>query len=624
MVYGHFVIRASKAARPRSRWGALLALLQALCLLAGAFYSTATAAAPPPAEKRLALVIGNARYPQIPLNNPENDARVMASTLRRLGFEVSEHVNLKVKDFRRVLREFARRVQNEDGASVFYFAGHGVQIDGRNYLLPVDVNLRDEEEVKDEAVDVDELYVSRLERARTQVRIVILDACRDNPFAGRTRSFKLVGGLAEMGARGALIAYSAGPGATAEDGPPGTNSVYTRHLAKEILVEGVDVEQMFKAVRIKVLRDTGERQIPWVNTSLTANFSFNPRRGPSPEEAAKQEAIAVLQAKLDRREEEQRRLEEELRQIEKRLEAVQRAEAAKTPVAVTPVAAAPAAAAPAAAAPVAAAPAAAAPVASAPVAAAPAAVAPAAALAPPTLAQPPARSSVMRMSPAKIEQMTVGFEPLPARKEPSPKGPSRKDLSPEEPSPKEPPSLQPSQFASARPEAPRGEPERPVLDAPVQAPAKTGVTTASVGRPPAELPALTPTTKVPAKSATATAPANAPAGATTSAPASASTSAPASASTSAPASASMSAPASAPATAPPRPTRPASAGASSVASSGAASSPIATPNKRPAPAEREPPARGSGSERCVALLIRAQLGEPVTPADMAYLQKECR
>lgn len=272
------------------------------------------------AEQRLALVIGNARYPALPLNNPENDARVMATTLRRLGFEVIEHVNLPVKEFRKVLRDYAKRLQAVEGASVFYYAGHGVQIDGRNFLLPVDVNLRDEDEVRDEGVDVDELFVSRLERARTQVRIVILDACRDNPFAPKTRAIRGVGGLAEMAARGALIAYASAPGATAEDGPEKTNSVYTRHLVKEMLVEGLEVEQMFKNVRVKVMRDTNQRQVPWVNTSLTADFSFNPRRGPAEGNAARRDDIALLQAKLDQREREQKELEEKLQRLTRKYE----------------------------------------------------------------------------------------------------------------------------------------------------------------------------------------------------------------------------------------------------------------------------------------------------------------
>jgi hypothetical protein len=267
------------------------------------------------AERRVALVVGNARYPASPLNNPENDARVVAVTLRKLGFEVIEHVNLPVKDFRRVLREFAKRLQNEEGTSVFYYAGHGVQIAGRNYLLPVDVNLRDEDEVRDESVDVDELFVSRLERARTQVRIVILDACRDNPFGPRNRGLRgVTNGLAEMAARGALIAYSSAPYATAEDGPPGTNSVYTRHLVKEMLAEGIEVEQMFKNVRVKVLRDTNDRQVPWVNTSLTANFSFNPKRGVAGEDVVKREEITRLQALLDQRDRELQRERELNRQ----------------------------------------------------------------------------------------------------------------------------------------------------------------------------------------------------------------------------------------------------------------------------------------------------------------------
>ena len=300
-------------------WRGMLALV--ITALAVAFPIEAAAAA----QKRFALVVGNARYPNLPLNNPENDARVVASTLRQLGFTVLEHVNLPVKDFRRALREYARRLQNEEGVGVFYYAGHGVQIDGRNYLLPVDVNLRDEEEVKDEAVDIDELFVSRLEHARAQVRIVILDACRDNPFgAKKTRSARGSGGLAEMGARGALIAYSSAPGATAEDGPPGTNSVYTRHLVREMLVENVEVEQMFKNVRVKVLRDTQQRQVPWVNTSMTVDFSFNDKRGPAGTDAARRDDIARLQARLEQREAEQKKLEDAL---QRRLKTLPDAEA---------------------------------------------------------------------------------------------------------------------------------------------------------------------------------------------------------------------------------------------------------------------------------------------------------
>jgi Caspase domain len=246
-------------------------------------------------------VIGNARYAAVPLNNPENDARLVSAQLRKLGFEVTEKLNLGVRDFRRVLRDYARRVQDERGVSVLYYAGHGVQIDGRNFLLPVDINLRDEEEVKDESVDVDELFLSRIEKSGAAARIVILDACRDNPFGAKTRNIRAAGGLAEMAARGALIAYSSAPGAAAEDGPAGTNSIYTKHLADEMMKEGIEVEQMFKNVRVKVLRDTNERQVPWVNTSLTVNFSFNPALSApvAGDDAAQRERIARLEAELD-------------------------------------------------------------------------------------------------------------------------------------------------------------------------------------------------------------------------------------------------------------------------------------------------------------------------------------
>jgi type VI secretion system VasD/TssJ family lipoprotein len=228
-----------------------------------------------PRQRRIALVIGNGRYPEIPLNNPEHDARLIAQTLRSLGFEVGEYLNLTARDFKRVLREFARRMDDDQVASVFYYAGHGVQLGGRNYLLPVDIALRDEAEVRDEAIDVHGALLAHVDRVRPRARIFIIDACRNDPFAARGRS-RNANGLAEMAAPGALIAFSAAPGGVAEDGPIGGNSVYTRHLATELRSTGVEVEEMMKAVRVKVLRDTAQRQIPWVNTSMVVNFMFNP------------------------------------------------------------------------------------------------------------------------------------------------------------------------------------------------------------------------------------------------------------------------------------------------------------------------------------------------------------
>ncbi|HSW08353.1 type VI secretion system lipoprotein TssJ [Aquabacterium sp.] len=231
------------------------------------------------ASRRVALVIGNGQYAQLPLSNPENDARLIASTMKSLGFEVELQLNLKARDFKRVLRDFGRRVDADESAAVFFYAGHGMQIDRRNYLLPVDLNLRDEGEIRDESIDMEEALLSRIDRVRPRARIFIIDACRDNPFTARTRSLRVASGLAEVAAPGALVAFSAAPGRTAEDGPPGTNSIYSRHLAQEMRVEGIEVEEMLKNVRVKVLRETQERQIPWVNTSMVVNFVFNPGAG---------------------------------------------------------------------------------------------------------------------------------------------------------------------------------------------------------------------------------------------------------------------------------------------------------------------------------------------------------
>ena len=244
-----------------------------------------------PRQRRVALVIGNGRYPEIPLNNPEHDARLVAQTLRSLGFEVGEYLNLGARDFKRVLREFARRLDDDQVASVFYYAGHGVQIGGRNYLLPVDIALRDEAEVRDEAIDVHEALLAHVDRVRPRARIFIIDACRNDPFAAR-RGSRNANGLAEMAAPGALIAFSASPGGVAEDGPVGGNSIYTRHLATELRSAGVEVEDMMKAVRIKVLRDTAQRQIPWVNTSMVVNFIFN--HGAAPALAGPKRSLQLL------------------------------------------------------------------------------------------------------------------------------------------------------------------------------------------------------------------------------------------------------------------------------------------------------------------------------------------
>jgi len=266
---GARMIEAEAPHTDRSRW---LRRIRALAATTFACAACGVLAS----EERIALVVGNSDYPAAALNNPVNDAQLVAAALRQLGFDVSERTNLGALAFRRALREFAHRAQYAEGAVVFYYAGHGMQIGGRNFLVPVDVDLRDQDEIRDDAIDVDEMLLGRLSSGRARARIVILDACRDNPFSsGPTRGLDHTRPALSHGPA-ALIAYAAAPGEPAEDGPPGGNSVYTRHLVQEMLADGVEVERMFKNVRIKVQQETQQRQLPWVNSSLTTDFAFNP------------------------------------------------------------------------------------------------------------------------------------------------------------------------------------------------------------------------------------------------------------------------------------------------------------------------------------------------------------
>lgn len=295
--------------RRPSKW--LMALGLGLAVLLQSLSVPALAAA----EKRIALVVGNARYPNNPLANPENDARLIAGALRKLGFEVTEKLNLGSREFRKEVIDFANRSEGQEGIALLYYAGHGVQVDGRNYLIPVDIALNDERTVKWESIDIERL-LGEMGKPSRQARIVVLDACRDNPFLGRTRAIQAGGGLAEMRAYGTLIAYASAPGAAAEDGPPGTNSIYTRHLAQEMQAEGLQIEEMFRNVRVKVYRDTGERQIPWDHSSLTVKVVLNPSRGGGSGEVASAEAQRRMDETMRRLEAQRAQLEEERHQLD--------------------------------------------------------------------------------------------------------------------------------------------------------------------------------------------------------------------------------------------------------------------------------------------------------------------
>lgn len=224
-------------------------------------------------EQRIALVIGNAAYKEAPLKNPVNDARDIAATLRKLGFEVVEKTNVTQKEMNRAIVQFGEKL-NPQTIALFYYAGHGMQVKGKNYLIPVDAQIQSEASVRSEAVDVDgvldQLTVSSL-------NIVILDACRNNPFERRFRS--MGGGLAQMDApKGSLIAYATAPGKTAADGDS-RNGLYTHELLKHIQTPGLPLETVFKRVRVGVMNASGDAQMPWETSSLTGEFFFRPGTG---------------------------------------------------------------------------------------------------------------------------------------------------------------------------------------------------------------------------------------------------------------------------------------------------------------------------------------------------------
>lgn len=223
-------------------------------------------------ERRLALIIGNSTYNNSPLANPSNDARAMSTKLRQLGFEVMEKENATREDMVRMSREFGNRLKL-GGVGVFYYAGHGVQLNGINYLLPVDSDIQDETELQTRAYDVNEM-LNKMDSAKNRLNIVILDACRNNPLVRATRSD--IHGLATMQqGTGTIVAYATQPGNTAADGPAGGDSLYTQQLLLALSQPGLRVEDVFKQVRMEVYRRSGGAQTPWENSSLIGEFYFN-------------------------------------------------------------------------------------------------------------------------------------------------------------------------------------------------------------------------------------------------------------------------------------------------------------------------------------------------------------
>lgn len=223
------------------------------------------------AEARLALLIGNAGYRLAPLRTPVNDLRLMESALKEAGFTVMKAENASLSDMSRLVRDFGDRLKADGGVGLFYFAGHGVQVRGENFLISTDSDTRREDAVTNDSLSANTV-LEKMRAAGNRVNLVILDAGRDNPFTIRSQASE---GLAGMRApSGSLVAYSTAPDSFTPDGP-GRNGLYTETLARAIRQPGLPVEEVFKQVRTVVRKQSNNQQIPWENTALEGQFSFS-------------------------------------------------------------------------------------------------------------------------------------------------------------------------------------------------------------------------------------------------------------------------------------------------------------------------------------------------------------
>lgn len=261
-------------------WRTLVCELLAVVLSMGIWMAPASANT----EKRIALVIGNAQYPASKLKNPANDAVAMTAALRKLGFTVIHREDATQRVMLSAMREFVDKAPGYD-VRLFFYAGHGAQIVGKNYLMPLDAALDDERDLQRTAVNLNE-FIELLGQGKHGVNIVVLDACRDNPFSatqnltanGRRMKFRGVNmaGLATVEAPvGSFIAFAAAPGQTADDGVGSNLGVFTKHIVEHIATPDITIEQVFKRVRGGVRKDTDGKQIPWDSSSLTGDFCFS-------------------------------------------------------------------------------------------------------------------------------------------------------------------------------------------------------------------------------------------------------------------------------------------------------------------------------------------------------------
>lgn len=223
-------------------------------------------------ERRVALVIGNAGYAQGPLDNPGRDATAMAERLQELGFDTELGIDLDHRSMIAAIRRFGKRL-NKGGTGLFYFAGHGLQVDGENFMIPIGAEIDDEDHVESESVAVS-MVLGRMEGAENRLNILVLDACRNNPYESKWRSVGGAGLTAVDPPRGTLIAFATAPGTLASDGE-GEHGLYTQALLDHLGADTRDLEDTFKAVRAQVSDVTDGGQVPQEYTSVTGDFFFS-------------------------------------------------------------------------------------------------------------------------------------------------------------------------------------------------------------------------------------------------------------------------------------------------------------------------------------------------------------
>ena len=248
-----------------------------------------------------ALVIGNSSYKSSPLKNPANDARALGAALKGAGFDVTIQLDAPYAELAQAVRAYTQSLAQRQAVGLFYFAGHGLQLAWRNYMVPVDANVRAASDIQAQCVELGELLAG-ITKARNPLNVIILDACRDNPFGGLAGVDQK--GLSQMDAPpSTLLAYATAPGNVASDGE-GANGLYTEHLLREIGVPEAKVEDVFKRVRLHVRRRTNGQQIPWESTSLEEDFYFVPPKALA--------AVAQAEAERERQQQEAQREKQRL------------------------------------------------------------------------------------------------------------------------------------------------------------------------------------------------------------------------------------------------------------------------------------------------------------------------